>query len=127
MVNLRRILFLFLAVALVVSSVPAQQTTGTVKGVMTDDSGAVIPAASVSLVGGNGVTKTAQTQADGSYTFVGVAPGDYTVKVAFPGFSPFEKTVTVGAATVQVYPDVSSHLPQHLDEPGPGWVHADIA
>ncbi len=102
MVNLRRILFLVLAVALVVSSVPAQQTTGTVKGVMTDDSGAVIPAASVSLVSSGGVTKTAQTQADGSYTFIGVAPGDYTVKVAFPGFSPFEKAVTVGAAAVTV-------------------------
>ena len=101
MVNLRRILFLLLAVALVVSSVPAQQTTGTVKGVMTDDSGAVIPAAVVSLVGPSG-EKTAQTQADGSYTFMGVAPGQYTVKVGFPGFSPFEKPVTVGATTIQV-------------------------
>ena len=42
--------------------------TGTVHGVMTDDSGAVIPAANVTLTG-NGATKTAQTQADGTYTF----------------------------------------------------------
>jgi len=102
MVNLRRILFLFLAAALVVSSVPAQQTNGMVKGVLTDDSGAVIPAANVSLLSSSGVTKTAQTQADGSYTFMAVTPGQYTVKVAFPGFAPFEKAITVSANTVQV-------------------------
>ena len=69
---------------------------------LTDDSGGVIPAASVTLAA-TGVNKTAQTQADGTYTFPGVAPGDYTVSIAFPGFSPFAKTVTVTAGgTVQV-------------------------
>ena len=102
MVNLRRIFFLLLAAALLISSAPAQQTTGTVKGTLSDDSGAVIPAASVSLVG-NGSTKKAQTQADGSYTFVGVAPGQYTVNVVFPGFTSVAKAVTVtGGATIQV-------------------------
>ncbi len=67
----------------------AQTGTGTVRGTMTDDSGAVIPAANVTLTG-NGVTKTAQTQADGTYMFQGLAPGQYTVKVAFPGFAPVE-------------------------------------
>jgi hypothetical protein len=101
MVNLRKICFLLLAVALVITSALAQQTSGTVKGVLTDDSGAVIPAASISLLG-NGAAKTAQTQADGSYVFLGVAPGNYTVRVAYPGFSTVEKPVTVGATTLQV-------------------------
>src|SRR5271157_3469110 len=102
MVNLRRVFFLLLAAALLISSAPAQQSTGTVKGTLTDDSGAVIPAASVTLVG-NGSTKKAQTHADGSYTFVGVAPGQYTLNVNFPGFGPASKAVTVaGGGTVQV-------------------------
>src|ERR1035438_8261908 len=102
MFNLRRIWFVLLAAALIAASAPAQQTVGTVKGSLSDDSGAVIPAASVTLVG-NGATKTAQTQADGSYTFVGVAPGTYTVNVTFPGFAPFAKPVTVtGGGTVQM-------------------------
>ncbi len=93
---------MLLAAALITASAPAQQTVGTVKGSLSDDSGAVIPAASVTLVG-NGTTKTAQTQADGSYTFVGVVPGQYTVNVTFPGFAPFSKPVTVtGGGTVQM-------------------------
>ena len=99
MFNLRRLCFFLLAAVLMVSGAPAQQTTGTIKGVLTDDSGAVIPAASVALTGANGLQKTAQTQADGSYTFVGLAPGQYTVKAAFPGFGPFEKAVSVTAGS----------------------------
>jgi hypothetical protein len=102
MVNLRRFCFLLLAAALLVPGAPAQQNMGTVRGTLADDSGAVIPAASVSLVG-NGTTRKAQTQADGSYVFVGVQPGQYSVNVNFPGFTPVAKPVTVTAGgTVQV-------------------------
>jgi hypothetical protein len=102
MFNLRRIGFLLLIATLSVSIVLAQPTTGTVKGILTDDSGAVIPAASVTLAG-NGVTKTAQTQGDGTYTFAGLAPGQYTVSTVFPGFTPFSKVVTVAAgSSIQV-------------------------
>jgi hypothetical protein len=91
-----------LAAALVVTGALAQPTSGTVKGALTDDSGGVIPAANVSLTG-RGISKTAQTQADGTYVFSGLAPGDYTVSLAFPGFQPFSKPVTVTAGgTVQV-------------------------
>jgi hypothetical protein len=80
----------------------AQQTGGTIKGVLTDDSGAVIPAATVAL-SGNGIKRAAQTQADGTYSFPGLAPGQYTVAATFPGFAPFSRTVTVSAGgTVQV-------------------------
>ncbi len=88
--------------SILASSVAIAQQTGTVKGTLTDDSGGVIPAAVVSLVG-NGATKTAQTQADGTYTVSGVAPGSYTVNINFPGFQPVSKPVTVTAGgTVQV-------------------------
>jgi len=89
---------LLFVVALATSAL-AQQ--GMVKGVLTDDSGAVIPAVTVSLTGG-GATKTTQTQADGSYSFAAVAPGQYTVNITFPGFAPVAKPITVNAGgTVQ--------------------------
>jgi hypothetical protein len=91
-----------LAIALISTAALAQQKTGTVKGTLTDDSGGVIPAATVSLAG-NGAAQTARTQADGTYTFPGLAPGDYTLSLSFPGFQPFSKLVTVVAGgTAQV-------------------------
>jgi len=85
-----------LAAALFVSPAMAQPgaSSGTIRGTMTDNSGAVIPAASVTLTG-RGVTKTAQTQADGSYVFVGLAPGQYTVKAVLPGFATVNKPVNI--------------------------------
>jgi Carboxypeptidase regulatory-like domain len=103
MKNLRRSIYLFLAVTCLASLGAAQTTTlGTVKGVLTDDSGAVIPAAVVSLSNTAGKVD-AQSQADGTYTFSGVKPGDYTISVAYPGFSPFSKAITVnGGSAVQL-------------------------
>ena len=92
---LRNLLF-FLALAS--ATIPAIAQTGTVKGALTDDSGAVIPAATVTLTG-NGAAKTTQTQADGSYTFSGVQPGSYSVSANLPGFQPFSKPVVVAAGT----------------------------
>src|ERR1035441_8528267 len=85
-----------LAATLFVSSAMAQPGTGTLRGTMTDDSGAVIPAANVTLTG-RGVTKAAQTQADGTYVFQGVAPGQYTVKAVLPGFATVSKPVNITA------------------------------
>jgi len=75
------------------------QPTGIVKGTLADDSGAVIPAVNVTLTG-NGATKSVTTQADGTYTFGNVAPGQYTLSVTLAGFAPFTKpvVVTAGAA-----------------------------
>src|ERR1022692_21989 len=96
MPKLRHIFVFLLAAALFVTGAMAQPGTGTLRGTMTDDSGGVIPAANVTLIG-KGVAKTAQTQADGSYIFQGVAPGQYTVKAVLPGFATINKTVTVTA------------------------------
>ncbi len=97
----QRTCFLLFGILLAVSSVFAQPTSGTVHGVVTDNSGAVVPAATVTLTG-NGAEKSAQTQADGSYVFSGLAPGQYTVRMTYPGFTPFEKAVAVSAGVVQV-------------------------
>ncbi len=79
-----------------------QTATGTIRGVVTDNSGAVVPAATVTLTG-NGLERSAQTQADGSYVFQGLPSGQFSVKMAYPGFAPFEKAVTIsGGSAVQV-------------------------
>ncbi len=60
---------------------------GVVKGVVKDDSGGVIPNATVTLTDQGGITRTAHTQNDGSYAFRGVAPGAYTVSVERKGLA----------------------------------------
>ena len=100
--NLRRSFFLLLGIAWIASVAAAQSSTGTVKGVLTDESGAGIPAATLTISNTAG-KRAAQSQSDGTYTFSGVQPGDYTVSVTYPGFAPFNKAVTVNAgATVQL-------------------------
>jgi Carboxypeptidase regulatory-like domain len=99
---LRQICILLYALLLCSAGAFAQATGGTVRGVVTDNSGAVVPAATVTLTG-NGVQRSAQTQADGSYSFEGLASGQFTVRMSYPGFEPFQKAVTLSSpGTVQV-------------------------
>ncbi len=92
-----------LALMLLATMAATPQTPGILRGVLTDSSGAIIPGATVLLTTGNNA-KSATSQADGSYTFVGLTPGDYTIKVDFPGFETFEKTVTVDAGKSVQFP-----------------------
>lgn len=98
MLTLRKF-YITATVALLVAYAAAQSSTGGVRGVLSDNSGGVIPGASVS-VSGSGVQRTAGTQADGSFAVTGLAPGQYTVHAAYPGFQTFDRTVTVNAGGV---------------------------
>ncbi len=97
----RSLFILALLLSFAVSSFA--QPSGGIKGVLADSSGAVIPAAVITL-NGNGPSRTAQTQADGSYAFTGIAPGQYTVAITIPGFTPFTQTVTVAAGNTAQLP-----------------------
>ncbi len=102
MVELRRIACWLAVCASMVPMIAAQPATGSLRGVLTDNSGAVIPGATVN-VEGNGVRRSADTQLDGSFSFSGLAAGDYVVRLSFPGFNPVNRKVTVApGSTVQV-------------------------
>src|SRR5215213_5574961 len=76
----------------------AQQRTGSLRGQVSDELGALVVGATVTLTAADGAQKTAVTSAEGTYTFNSLAPGQYTIRVASPGFTPYEKTeVTVAA------------------------------
>lgn len=83
-----RCVWLLLCLLLVGAPLWAQLDTGTILGTVTDQSGAVIPGAKVSLTNeGTSLTVTTTTGADGSYTFSPVKIGTYTVAVEATGFS----------------------------------------
>jgi len=77
----------------------AQQSRGTLRGVINDELGATIVGATVTLTGADGVEKTAITNNEGAYSFSGLAPGKYSVRAEAEGFAVsevFEVDVNAG-------------------------------
>lgn len=67
-----------------------------VKGVVTDERGAVVTKAKVNLRARAGVQLAAQTDVNGAYSFENVPPGDYIIEVNAKGFTSYV------SATLQV-------------------------
>jgi hypothetical protein len=68
----------------------AQTTTGTLRGQVTDPSGAAVTSATVLVTTPSGAATTATTNRDGVFEVTGLAPGKYGVKVIAPGFTSYE-------------------------------------
>lgn len=103
---MRRVLMLglVLCLGLIAGAANAQVTTGTVKGIVNDPNGAVVPNAKVTITKkSNGETHTAQTSGSGSFQFDNLLVGeDYTVTVEATNFKKAELTdvkVQVNQAT----------------------------
>ena len=68
-------------------------STGALTGVVTDNSGAVVPAAKVTVTNATtGEARTVTTQANGSYTFPLLLPGSYRVEFSITGFKQAVKS-----------------------------------
>jgi Carboxypeptidase regulatory-like domain len=94
-------LLILLATVFCVVSV-AQAPTGTIAGVVTDESGAVIPNATVVIHDkGTGADRTLNTGSDGSFSAPALNAGVYEVRVESKGFRTTvrEATVEVGSTT----------------------------
>ncbi len=71
---------------------------GSVRGVVRDATGLVLPGATVELrLPGSTATRSAVSGADGTFDFLDVPVGTYRLVVTFPGFAPAEQRVTVDA------------------------------
>ena len=75
-----------------VSTGMAQQRPGSVRGQVSDELGALVVGATVTLIAADGTQRNATTNADGVYTFNSVTPGVYTLRVVSPGFTTYETT-----------------------------------
>jgi len=99
-----RCVVLVVALLMVAIAGNAWQTptaTGTLRGQVTDPSGAAVVGATVLLNTPSGAAMTATTNRDGVFELAGLAPGKYGVKVIAPGFTTFERPemeITAGQA-----------------------------
>jgi hypothetical protein len=92
-----------LALALVLilpASLAAQTITGSLRGTITDASGAVLPGATVELSGAAqiGGVRSTTTDQNGQFRFQNLSPGTYSLKTSLEGF----KTVIRDGVVVQI-------------------------
>jgi len=123
--SIRRMMICAAVLILAAIPVAAQLPTGTILGAVTDSSGVSIPNAMVSLKNTDtNLTKTAMTEADGSYRFPELPVGHYEVTASAAGFRTETRaglnlevtqqgvinfTLQVGATTQQI--TITSDIP----------------
>jgi hypothetical protein len=98
-----------------VLSIPLLAQTAALRGLVSDESGAVVPGAKVTVSGPSGLVKSTITAADGSYSFPGLPPGSYSVSASAPDLSlarPAKITLGTGAQTLNLQLRVSSTAQQ---------------
>ena len=72
------------------------QTTGTLEGSITDQSGAALPGVTVELTSERlQGDRSAVTSADGRYRFLNLIPGDYMVTATLAGFGKVQKKAAI--------------------------------
>jgi hypothetical protein len=80
----------------------SQMSSGTIAGTVTDESGAVVPAATITIVNeGTNATTTVTSNSDGTFVSAAMPIGVYTITVTQQGFRTYtEKGVQVHPAQV---------------------------
>ena len=84
--------------ALLSASASAQVDTGSITGTVKDQSGAIVPGATVVITHeGQGLTLTSVTRGDGTYIFTPIRTGAYRIDVELQGFKKeARRGITVG-------------------------------
>ena len=71
------------------------------RGIVRDETGAILPDATVDLVDASGATvQSVRTTTEGAFELTGVKAGDYELRIGFPGFKSASKRVRVGRRAV---------------------------
>src|SRR5438876_1190209 len=113
--NKLRTMLVYLCVCaqlLMVGATRAQSGRGTVSGRVTDTSGGVLQGAAIELDPA-GLTRVSDAQ--GEFTFTGVAAGSYTITYNFVGMEPHSATVEVKAGET-VRADATLHVGSNEQE-----------
>ncbi len=83
-----------LGLGLLLAAVASWATiTGSISGIVTDPTGAVIPNAEVSVTNeGTSISQTVRTDSLGAYSFLAMAVGEYKLEIKASGFESYRQT-----------------------------------
>jgi hypothetical protein len=81
----------------------AQAPTGHLRGQIVDQTGAVIPGATVTVKNSSGLVVSATSDGAGAYDVKNLAPGKYLVSVTAKGFAPTAKEVEIAAGQLKQF------------------------
>ena len=87
---MRKVVIILTLVSVAVTAL-AQTPTATLSGKVTDQTGAVIPQATVTVTALGGKQSSATTNQEGSFEIQALAPGTYNVAAGAKGFATFQK------------------------------------
>jgi Carboxypeptidase regulatory-like domain len=93
----RKLIFFLVAGAIFTVSAWAQAAAGRLQGQIVDETGAVIPGASITLKNSSGLVVGTNSGGAGEYEFRNLAPGKYTVSVTANGFAPSAQEIEIAA------------------------------
>src|SRR2546425_5040648 len=84
--------------------------TGTLRGIVTDESGAIVPGAKITLTGNAATANRAIAGDDGSYSLTGITPGEYVVEASAPDLTvaPLKVMIRPGAQILNLQLKVAS-------------------
>jgi hypothetical protein len=99
MSTLRVLLVIIVVVLVAIPAAHSQTVTGQISGRIVDPQGAVIPGANVQLTSDlSGQVRAFVSDANGSFIFTNLVAGNYSIRIAQPGFKTYEqKGISVSA------------------------------
>jgi len=94
--SLRRILFFAFALTLMLVAPRLHaQSTGTIRGTVTDATAASVPGATVTVTNpATGLTRTVETNGTGEFVFPDLPIGSYTIQTSKTGFDTEKRSAT---------------------------------
>jgi hypothetical protein len=114
--------------AMCLLAVSALAQTASLRGQVTDESGAVVPGAKVSLSGPGSVSKTMIAGIDGSYAFTDLATGEYVVQASAPSLALRQADLEPGPKVVNLLMHVAAERQEvTVDESGKPTVSTDAS
>jgi hypothetical protein len=95
-VSVRRTLFLLFFCLIIALPLLAQSSTGSVSGLLTDDSGGALPGVTVTATNtATGTSRTTVSNSAGAYSLPLLPPATYTIEASLDGFRPVRRDKVV--------------------------------